>query len=79
MSGFETAMNQPFAWGERAALFEIPLERGQTAPGIVGNLFHRYVIHVITLQKIQYVDFPRVKLRPVKSKTEAYRFLLVFE
>ena len=36
MSGFETVMNQPFAWGERAALFEIPLERGQTAPGIVG-------------------------------------------
>ena len=59
--GFEATAYQPFPWGKRTALFEIPLERGQAATGIIGDFFHRYVIHVVSFEEFQYVDFPRVR------------------
>ena len=46
---------------ECAAFFEIAFERGQAAAGIIGDLFHRYIVHVITFEEFQYVDFPRVR------------------
>ena len=58
--GLQPAFNDPFLRRQVANFGKIAFERRQTATGITCDLFHRQVIHVVIVQIVDDVYFPRI-------------------
>ena len=59
MSSFEAPFDDPFLRCQVAHFSKIPFERGQAAPRVACDFLHRQVAHIVLVQVIKNVYFPR--------------------
>ena len=57
---FEPFADKPLFGRQVADLLEIPLEGGETPPGIVRQFLHRELVHVVLVHEVENVDLPRL-------------------